>query len=271
MELSVPTTLLNVDDSGVQCLDFKLGQVSFATFKSPNRETSNEDSLAILPISDSTLVLAVADGVGGHKGGAKASRLAIESLVKSISDPAVTPTFSLKDAIVSGLELGHQKICEMGVGAGSTILVAEIVGRMLRFYSVGDSVGLQLGGRGSLKYKTLEHSALGFAVEAGLVSEDKADSSDVSNHLILNCLGGDSLRIELSQELELASQDVVVLSSDGLTDNVSQETFMQTLAKGTLEEKAKNLVDAAQENMTKGQLRPAKPDDLSLILFNSSF
>ena len=61
--------------------EFPIGAVAMFSACSPEKSTVNEDAYAVIPMAEDTLILAVADGAGGHAHGDAAARLAVESLV----------------------------------------------------------------------------------------------------------------------------------------------------------------------------------------------
>lgn len=258
-------TALNEDTADVVEVDIPQAHLCWFTAKSPQSQVVNEDCCGVFILDGGDVVMAVADGMGGHRGGDKASRTAIESIEEALKKRDSEEAGAIRDGILKGFELAHERIREWGIGAGTTLSVAHISSSTVRFYHVGDSVGLLLGGRGSLKYKTLEHSAAGFGIEAGLIEGDQAHQSE-DHHLLLNVVGGENLRIEMSNEFQMSDQDLVLLMSDGFSDNAILDDIGEHIVKGHLKVKLMHLKDTAYQNMAKGEVRPAKPDDLTLII-----
>src|SRR5690606_35174994 len=66
------------------------GEVCVRSIRSPEKST-NEDSAAVIPLGDGSLVLAVADGVGGMPGGREASNVVVQTLARMLRElPAST-------------------------------------------------------------------------------------------------------------------------------------------------------------------------------------
>jgi hypothetical protein len=76
--------LVEAQLTDVAAFDFLGGTAAVFTTRSPHKETPNEDVAALWPVGPTSGVLAVADGLGGHAGGERASRLAIETIQKSL-------------------------------------------------------------------------------------------------------------------------------------------------------------------------------------------
>ncbi|MCB0365337.1 MAG: protein phosphatase 2C domain-containing protein [Bdellovibrionaceae bacterium] len=230
----------------------------------PGDKVENEDSVGLMIFEDFALAV-VSDGLGGHKGGAAASKLAVGTLNQAAlhwrkQDPK--ERIERREMILQAIESAHAEIKAMGIGAGTTISVAEVTSSWVRFYSLGDSFGLLMGGMGTLKFKNVEHSPVGYCLEAGAITEDDVIGHPASG-VVLNALGIDPIRMEISQELELAKRDHILLASDGLTDNLKHSVICEDLRRGSMEEKMAKLVDGAHLQMSKDK---GKPDDLTMVL-----
>ena len=128
---------------------------------------------------------------------------------------------SLRAAILDGLERANQRVLELGIGAATTLAVAEIAGTTLRPYHVGDSSILVVGQRGKMKLQTMLHSPTGYAVEAGLLDEADALHHE-ERHLISNMVGAVDMRIEVGSAIRLALRDTVLLATDGSSEGAAE-------------------------------------------------
>jgi serine/threonine protein phosphatase PrpC len=234
--------------------------------RSPGREGSNEDCAAVLPFGDGSYVFAVADGLGGGRAGARASALAIDSLGAAL-DEARREQWSLRTAMMNGIERANEAIRALGVGAFTTLSAVEFSDGAMRPYHVGDSMILLIGQRGRLKLQTVAHSPVGFAVESGLLDEAEA-MHHKERHLVSNVLGAPDMRIEVGSQRRISPRDTLLLASDGLSDNLRTEEIVALLRTGPLEAACDRLAELARARMhAPGEGEPCKPDDLTFVAF----
>ncbi|MEJ2720235.1 MAG: protein phosphatase 2C domain-containing protein [bacterium] len=237
------------------------------TARAPDQDREkNEDAAAIIPLGPTSGVLAVADGVGGSRGGDQASSLAVRSLHDAIIS-AVTEDRELRYGILNGFETANRLVIDMGIGAATTLAAVEIEGNRIRPYHVGDSKIIVVGQRGKMKTKSVDHSPVGYAVEGGFLDEDAAMNHE-DRHLISNSIGSADMRIEVGPIIKLAKHDTVLLASDGLSDNLSTDEIVELIRKGPLETSVAALSGRVKQRMLNpnGGL-PSKPDDLTFLLF----
>jgi len=232
------------------------------TVKAPNKETRNEDSIALIPYDEQRGLIVVADGVGGHAKGGDASQIAVHALDKAIREYGES-NGDLRDAILRGIDEANQQILAMQSGSATTIVIVEINGDQIRSYHAGDSVALITGQRGRLKYQTIAHSPVGYAVESGMLNEEQAMSSD-ERHLVSNIVGCNDMRIEIGPPLTMARRDTVLLCSDGATDNLLIDEILEHIRKGSLLDAGQYLLSTCREKM---QQADGHMDDLSVVLF----
>jgi PPM family protein phosphatase len=266
--------LAEAEMADVATFEFAGGTAAVFTTRSPGKSTPNEDVAALLPVTSEAGVLAVADGVGGHAGGERASRLAIETirqrLLDSVASPASGEADQLRGTILDGIEAANRVVLDLGTGAATTLALIEIQGRTVRPYHVGDSVILLTGQRGKLKMQTIAHSPVGYAVEAGLMNEADAMHHE-DRHVISNVIGSNQMRIEIGPPIEMAPRDTLVIASDGLVDNLLPDEIVEFVRSGPLLESLSTMITEAQRRMSaKSDQAPSKPDDLTVIAYRAS-
>lgn len=245
---------------------FACGEAVVFSARSPDKQTVNEDAAALFPLSPTSGVLLVADGVGGEKAGAQAALRTLEALQQSLAE-AAAQDMALRTGVLNGIDAANASVQQLGLGAASTLVVVGLEGNEIRSYHVGDSMVLLVGQRGKLKLQTVAHSPVGFAVEAGLLDESEA-MHHADRHLVSNVVGSDQMRIEVGTILRMAPRDTLLLASDGLFDNLHIDEIVEFIRKGPLAKSVSKLVTLARERMRHPMAgRPSKPDDVTIIAY----
>ncbi|NRA43779.1 MAG: protein phosphatase 2C domain-containing protein [Oligoflexales bacterium] len=207
--------LFDQDMSGPETIVTEHYTLSYLIKRNPGSKVT-EDSVGLFLFEDGSLVCGVADGIGGHRSGEKASRFAIEALHKHLKDQS----FSLMKRMTLSFEDANQKVLDLGSGAGSTLVVGSLHDSYGRFYHAGDSIGVLLGGRGKVKYETTAHCPYGLGVEAGLINAEAHETvPEDLKYMVTNYIGRPDLRIEVATQQKLHKMDRIFLFSDGLSDN----------------------------------------------------
>lgn len=196
--------------------------------------SNNEDAFLI---DDQRALFAVADGMGGHRGGEVASHTAIEALRAAIANG--TP---LHDAItrantaVITRAAGDDELTGMGTTMTAVIAVG---GRQLLIGHVGDSRAYLLHS-GTLQRATDDHSLVEELVREGRLTPEQAESHP-QRAIVTRALGVDvDVDVDL-YTLDIDAGDRVVLCSDGLTTMV-RERDIERLAR--TESDPQHLADA---------------------------
>jgi len=246
------------------------GHVVAYTCRSPDKETENEDTVAVIPFGPQAAVLVVADGAGGLPAGKRASLTAVTTLAASLQ-MAMLETMLLRNAILNGIEAANTAVQELGNGSATTLTVITLEGLTVRAYQVGDSEAMVVGQRGLVRLQTTAHSPTGFAVEAGFLDQREA-LHHAERHLVSNFIGTTDMRIDVGAGVTLQPRDTIMLASDGLMDNVHVEEIIQRIRKGPIETAVDRVVSLAERRMAGASAgQPSKPDDLSLILFRKPY
>lgn len=226
----------------------------------------NQDSLGYMKLDCGGSILCLADGAGGHKGGAAASM----TVVNQLTNRNYAKHFSSQNRIeiIEGFEESNNLILRDVPGAASTLVVAEIDHDRARFYFAGDSIALVVGGRGKLKYRTYGHNPVDLGIQAGILDEDVYDENEM-RHYVTNIIGSKQMHIEASVNIPLDPRDTILICSDGLYDNMKIEEICQILGDHDLDQAAKMLVDLANKRMISEKSEYSKYDDLSFILYKN--
>lgn len=242
------------------------GRIVFYTCASPDGKSVNEDKIAIIPINPETLIIMVADGAGGHSRGDSASATAVNLICESVLK-TVSGKQELRESILTGIENANTAIIGNHPGAATTLALVEVHGNTIRTYHAGDTEILITGQRGKLKYHTLIHSPVGYAVEAGLLDEGDAIMHK-DRHLVSNVLGDAVMHITVGSPVTLAFHDTLLIATDGLFDNLQKEEITSFIRMRPLDYCAGKLIEMVSKRMfEKDSDKPSKFDDVSFILF----
>lgn len=239
-------------------------EVLACTHASPYHPERNEDAAGIWTLADGTVVLAVADGMGGMQQGAEAAATAIRCLDRHIGSAGSAP--AMRSVMLDAFEAANSEILERLPGSGTTLVVGEIEAGRLRTFNVGDSGVMLVGQRGRVKLETMAHSPVGYGVAAGLIDPETAlDHED--RHYVSNHLGSPTMHIEIGSRRALALRDTLLMASDGVFDNLAPAELAEAVRCGPLVDAARRLVDRCRERMElKDESVPGKPDDLTFLL-----
>jgi serine/threonine protein phosphatase PrpC len=169
--------------------------------------------------------------------------------------------------VLDAFEDANRQVCALGTGAATTLATAIIAERRLRAIHVGDSAVLVVGGRGAIKLQTVAHSPVGYAVEAGLLSEGEALHHEDRN-VISNVVGASDMHVAVHAPIPLRPRDTVILATDGVLDNVDVHDIAELVRKGPIDQAAELLAEACRQRMLEPKAgEPSKPDDATFVLF----
>ena len=164
----------------------------------------------------------LADGMGGHAGGALASRIVCETFVSCVVRAADGPTIERLQAALDAANAAIAvKVSDNPLldGMGSTFIGAALSEEGIEWISVGDSL-LYLYRRGEIAILNENHSlapVLDRMVEAGRMTEAEA-RRDPRRHMLRSAVTGEEIdMIDISRSpVALQAGDYVVLASDGV-------------------------------------------------------
>jgi protein phosphatase len=188
-------------------------------------------------------VYVVADGMGGHRGGAEASRRVVESFERHLlSIPGTTPA---RDALSLAIRLANVDVLEVSrsgnaefAGMGSTVVLALVRqaaaglqgGLELIVAHVGDSRAY-LYREGVLRQLTKDHTQVQWLIDSQALDEVAARSHPGASVLTRAMGQSTDLQADISEPLMLQGEDRILLCSDGLSGFATGEQIAHAMAQ----------------------------------------
>ena len=207
----------------------------------------NEDSVTILSNDNGEYILAVADGMGGHKAGEVASSIATTHLEARFVS---LDTLGTKEEAIEWLREVTKEINDKifaytfqnpdSKGMGTTLVVAIRTRDYVLFGNIGDSSGFVYK-NGKLVKVTKDHTLVNLLVSTGELTEEEAKYHPRKN-VLMRALGANN-----PIEIDIFDVDIsvrgILLCSDGLTNMLTFEQIEKVLnSKDNIEEKIIKLI-----------------------------
>ena len=210
----------------------------------------NQDRLAYTYGRD-TLLLVVADGMGGHAGGEIAAQIAVRLFIERFQQEA-------KPVLRNPLKFLQETMLRAHAALGSyanqfsmletprTTCVATVIQASHAYWAHAGDSRFYLFRQGSLIGNTKDHSKVQYLVDQGLIG-----TADMSEHpdrnKVFSCLGGlvDPV-IDLSRRTPLRNGDIMVLCSDGVWSGMSQSEMATWLTSAPILNTAPKMMDQAE-------------------------
>lgn len=222
------------------------------------KRTGNEDALFL---DTETNLYIVADGMGGHQAGEVASRLVVDTMrdylkrFKTDTDAEEMEDFDetlSKEAnrLLSSIHLANlsinraSHINEAYRGMGSTVSAVSFTDKTVIAANVGDSP-IYLVHNGTIERLSVLHTVM--AEYAAIDSEGAANLGREYHHMLTRAMGIEETVEPDICEIPFFKNDIVVISSDGLSDKVSADEILEIVSKAKPEKACWKLVDLANE------------------------
>jgi protein phosphatase len=173
-----------------------------------------EDSWALRTLPDGTLLAIIADGMGGHAGGAVASKLVVDAFLKAVERGRPLAE-GLRDANAAVKAGGSGKADLTGMGA--TLVAALVKDDEVRWISVGDSP-FYLVADGKLERLNADHSfapQIDAMVERGMISAEEA-ANHPGRHTLREAVMGEPINLIDEGHRPLRAGMTLLLCSDGV-------------------------------------------------------
>lgn len=207
----------------------------------------NEDSVNVVKNSSGEVLLAVADGMGGHKDGEVASSIALNHIATRFKE--ISSVGNKEDAInwiqeivkeANALIYKYVSMHKESAGMGTTMVVAILSKTFLLIGNIGDSSGFVIKNN-KLHKVTVDHTLVNLLVKSGELSEEDAKNHPKKN-VLMKALGA-SVDVEMDIFNVELGVDGILLCSDGLTNMLDNDSIEKVLNSDmTIEEKLEKLV-----------------------------
>ncbi|MDI6746644.1 MAG: protein phosphatase 2C domain-containing protein [Rhodocyclaceae bacterium] len=225
---------------------------------------NNEDRLGYRYTSE-TLIMVLADGMGGHGHGDLAAEAVVRSVIAAFelqAQPRLADPYGfLVEAMTDAHAAIHAQVgMRMLVDQPRTTCVICIVQDGIAIWAHAGDSRLYVLRHGRLLSRTRDHSRVQAMIDDGLLAEDEARIHPARN-ILTGCLGGDQTpRFDLSRKTPLKSGDIVLLCSDGVWAPMADDQPLVALAD-------RDAIKAAPEmlNRVEAAAGPGR-DNLSLIV-----
>lgn len=207
---------------------------------------SNQDCCRVVQGKNCAVAL-VADGMGGHRGGEVASRLAATRALEHLARAKNIDEKAMLGAVRAANQAVYDAAKSDGTlaGMGTTLVVAALQGTQALIASVGDSRAYLYNAERGLRCITQDHSLVGDLVRRGELSPQQA-RKDSRRNIITRAVGTHSaVPVDLF-EVEWSASDRLLLCSDGLTGAVEDAAIREVFdAREPAETAVQRLIDLA--------------------------
>jgi PPM family protein phosphatase len=250
-------------------------QFSVACSQSVGKQREhNEDALFTLTTSlasDTTHLpfglYLVADGMGGHLYGEKASGIAVRCMASYIlrklylyllSPKPVSLTASIQEIMRDGVQDTHRAIIKDAPGGGTTLTALLILGEQMTIAHIGDTRAYIVSKDGKIQSLTRDHSLVNRLVELGQITLEEAAVHPQRNVLYLALGQSEMVEPEIST-IPVPKSGYLFLCSDGLWGVVPEKEISELICNSANPQIAcQELINAA--NAAGG------PDNITAIL-----
>lgn len=228
-----------------------------------NKRTFNEDSVGYYEEEDFGIFV-IADGMGGHNAGEVASKIAIDTIIEYVINHQKDRSEEeiLNEAILSANRKIYREslLNESCNGMGTTLVGAFVRGNNLTMVNIGDSRGYILKD-GQLVKVTKDHSLVQELLDNGTITNEEAKNHPNKN-VITRALGTNPVVTADYYSLDIRGVSKILLCSDGLTNEVSEEDIFRVL-QGYNGNQCMELINMSKKNGGR--------DNISIIIFKGEW
>ena len=212
----------------------------------------NQDYYYISDSLDEIQLYILADGMGGYKGGAVASKMAVES-AKNYIENNFKDVDKDKDSIIqligSSMEYANMIVYEKSKndpnleGMGTTLEVCLIYNNKAYIGHIGDSRIYRIR-KEFIRKLTQDHSYVQKLVKEGTITSEQAEHHPQKN-MLMKALGCNAFVEPDVMVKGFQKDDILIMCTDGLSNMVDQQTIYEKATNKNMEQVPKDLVQLA--------------------------
>jgi len=212
----------------------------------------NQDRMGYLYTRDSLLLL-VADGMGGHARGEVAAQITLQTMAAIYQRDAKPllpdPARFLEDSVLAAHRELHRYRAEHSLPeAPRTTVVACVVQQGIALWAHAGDSRLYLIRGSRIVERTIDHSRVHHLVSSGLIRPEDAKDHPERNR-IFNCIGAYvAPTVEISKPVALRNGDTLLLCSDGLWGPLNDRQIAEVFAGKTVMRAVPELMEVALAN-----------------------
>jgi len=240
-------------------------KTAFATDVGRERR-HNEDNLFV---SDDEMVVAVADGMGGHACGEVASGLVVDAFKRNLDDAGTRGwdhEAEVKSALLAAISVAakdietHVQANPSSHGMGTTVVAAAWLKEEVHVGHIGDSRCYRLRG-GALKQLTRDHSLVNQCLDQGLI--EPGDAAHFPHKNVITRALGQQEKDKPAEHTHFMPEkgDVLLLCSDGLNGELSDDRIAGILRTAS----ADNLQDVCDKLISEANAAGGR-DNVTVVL-----
>ncbi|MBQ7254886.1 MAG: Stp1/IreP family PP2C-type Ser/Thr phosphatase [Oscillospiraceae bacterium] len=224
----------------------------------------NQDSFAMEKLSERSMLVTVCDGMGGVRGGALASGLALETFIKAVKNGWKDSLKAEKTAalLIKAAEKANDAVFQRAAesaefdGMGTTLVAATVRADSAVIVNVGDSRAYLISD--GIRCVTVDHSLVQLMVERGELTKEEAKNHPRKN-IITRAIGTEPTVEADTYPVPLKPGDCLLLCSDGLSNVMAdQEILFEVLHGGSRESCCERLLELAKKR--------GAPDNVTAVL-----
>lgn len=232
------------------------------------RGKPNQDSIGVFSpglFNRKPVLIVVADGMGGHRGGAEASKLVVKSIAMTYK--SANKDESKQSILIRAVQKAQAAVVRRAKSdpklqaMGSTVVAGILEQDLLSICNVGDSRAYVIN-ESQVRQVSVDHSVVAMQLAHGLITEEEARNHPKRSHLTMSISARRDEVDPYYGQILLGEDEVVLLCSDGLWGVVSEKQLQTVVLELEPQAAADKLVNMAKMNQG--------PDNISVIVARKS-